>query len=235
MPWTDKSEVQAAQDAVKREIIRRCERGEVYTPFDAPTGTKLARNFWGQAWQQHLATFEHFSGRLSKGRSYLRLGQLYNLEMEPGMVRAEVAGAALYEVAVQVKPMTQERWEQLVVRCTGRVTGMLDLLEGKLSDEVMAVMTGIDAGLFPEAHDVRVVCSCPDHADLCKHGAAVLYAVGLQFDREPAGFFKLRGVRVDDLCQGASVVLEQKNEGAVELPDADLEKLFGIDLGGSTT
>lgn len=233
MEWEGESDAEAARDAVQREIERRRVRGETFTAVEVPRGTKLARQFWGQAWQRHLESFEHFSGRLAGGRSYLRRGQLYNLETEPGVIRAEVAGGALYEVAIRVRPMAAEDWAMLVETCMGKVSSTLDLLAGRLSEEVMAVLTAADGGLFPAAGEVKVVCSCPDHADVCKHGAAVLYAVGLEFDKDPASFFRLRGVAVEDLCRQASASLHGCADGdeALAMTTADLELLFGIDLG----
>ena len=49
-------------------------------------------------------------------------------------------------------------------------------------------------GLFPTPKEIKLSCSCPDWADMCKHVAAVLYGVGARLDASPELLFLLRGV-----------------------------------------
>lgn len=214
-----------------REIERRRMRGDVYEVFTAPTGKKLARNFWGQAWQRYLESYADYESRLPRGRSYLKQGHVYNLAISPGLVTAEVTGQSIYEVAVRIRPLEQATWRAIQSACSGRVASLLDLLSGKLSDEVMQAITNQEDGLFPASREIHVQCNCPDHADLCKHGAAVLYAIGLMFDKQPATFFELRGVNPAELMQQAADTLNSPETGDVTiLPDSDLQALFGIEL-----
>jgi uncharacterized Zn finger protein len=48
-------------------------------------------------------------------------------------------------------------------------------------------------GLFPSPREIKMTCSCPDWADMCKHASAVLYGVGARLDAEPDFLFALRG------------------------------------------
>jgi uncharacterized Zn finger protein len=50
---------------------------------------------------------------------------------------------------------------------------------------------------------IKLSCSCPDWADMCKHVAAVLYGVGARLDHKPQLLFVLRGVDENDLIAGA--------------------------------
>ena len=61
-----------------------------------------------------------------------------------------------------------------------------------------------EAGLFPVPKEIEFTCSCPDHASMCKHVAAVLYGVGARFDAEPQLFFALRQVDSEDLIAAAA-------------------------------
>ena len=45
--------------------------------------------------------------------------------------------------------------------------------QGKLSRQVMGVVTDREHGLFPKPGEIRFDCSCPDWATMCKHVAAV--------------------------------------------------------------
>ena len=145
---------------------------------------------------------------------------------------AVVAGSELYETRVHIKPLKKERWEEIVEACAGQVGSMLDLLAGKLGEGVLKVLTDPEKGLFPEAREIRFDCSCPDHADLCKHVSAVLYGVGVQLDTRPALLFTLRSVDGAELLAvgGRGVADELAAGGMGELEGADLSALFGIEL-----
>src|SRR5260221_13354325 len=49
-------------------------------------------------------------------------------------------------------------------------------------------------GLFPAPDEIKLSCSCPDWADMCKHVAAALYGIGARLDAKPELLFVLRGV-----------------------------------------
>jgi uncharacterized Zn finger protein len=76
---------------------------------------------------------------------------------------------------------------------------MLELLQGKLSDQVMAIVTDRHHGLFPQPGEITLDCSCPDWAGMCKHVAAVLYGVGSRLDSQPELLFLLRDVDAEEL------------------------------------
>ena len=99
----------------------------------------------------------------------------------------------------------------------------------------MAELFTQEGGLFPRPWELKIRCSCPDDAILCKHAAAVLYGVGVRIDENPFLFFQLRGLSVQDL-------IGQKLESRVEemlshadaaasdrtLPEEEIRKLFGV-------
>ncbi|MDP1589629.1 MAG: SWIM zinc finger family protein, partial [Prosthecobacter sp.] len=104
-------------------------------------------------------------------------------------------------------------------------------LAGKLGDGLMRLLTDPQDGLFPKPKEIRFDCSCPDHADMCKHVSAVLYGVGVLLDTKPEMLFTLRGVDQAELLSNASsaaITDLSANEG--DLAGADLSAIFGIDL-----
>ena len=233
--WT-KASAKNATEKVAQLIEKRRAQGESMTPFAVAKGKKLATQFWGQSWQRHLESYAVYEQRLPAGRSYLRNGKVYNLRTEPGIVTAEVAGTQLYEISVHIKPMDPDSWEEMKTSCGGQISSLLDLLEGRLGDGVMRALCDPDLRLFPEVREIRVQCNCTDYADLCKHGAAVLYAIGLQFDQSPDLFFKLRGVNAAELIQSTAGSLQptESSSGGQVLADPDIASLFGIDLDADT-
>ncbi len=231
MPWSQ-DEGEDSQASTAREIERRRQRGEPLIAVEPAKGNKLAQHFWGIAWQHHLESYADYHSRLTRGRTTLRQGKVFDLEINEGVVTAVVAGQALHEVIVKIKPVEPERWQQMQSACAGQVGSVLDLLTGKLGDGVMKIIANREDGLFPAPKEIKVICDCPDDADLCPHGAAVLYGIGLRFDAEPALFFKLRGVDHRELVSQAQNVMHQTpaSDTAV-IADSDLAAVFGIDLG----
>ncbi len=231
MSWNQYYEAAELKENLQRELGKRRQRGEKLDAFAAPTGKKLTHEFWGAAWARHLETYCGYDQRLGRGRAYLRQGKVLNLTVAPGRVAAEVAGSYLYEVEVRVSPLPDASWRKIKKACAGQVGSLLDLLGGKLGDGVMKIITDPDKGLFPHRQEIRHHCTCPDHADLCKHQAAVLYAIAVQFDQDPKVFFELRGVDPSELiASGATSLTESVANASGELAGADLSALFGIDL-----
>src|SRR5919202_2003808 len=95
-------------------------------------------------------------------------------------------------------------------------------------------------GFFPRPAEIRFSCSCPDHALMCKHVAAVLYGVGARLDQEPELLFRLRAVDGNDLIADLSAALPgptARPAGRRVLGDTDVAALFGLDIaepGNST-
>lgn len=233
MGW-DFDEVQEQKARVQRDIAKRVGRGEVFDKLEVPQGSKkLATTFWGKAWCDHLQSYQEYDHRLPRGRSYLRKGNVYQLKIEPGLVSAMVAGSELYETSVHIKPLATEVWKDMVEACAGQVGSMLDLLAGKLGEGVLRVLTDPEGGIFPQSKEIRFDCSCPDHADMCKHVAAVLYGVGVLLDAQPELFFTLRSVDGAELLATSreEMVQDLTTESEGGLAGEDLSALFGIDLG----
>lgn len=233
--WWSFQDIQEQKKRVQREITKRRKRGEAFEVLAAPAGQKkLCTTFWGQAWCRNLESYQDYESRLPRGRSYLRQGNVYNLEIKPGELAAVVAGSELYEADVRISRLPPKQWRHIVEQGAGQAGSMLDLLAGRLGEGLMRLLTDPQQGLFPKPKEIRFDCSCPDHADLCKHIAAVLYGVGVLLDTRPELLFTLRGVDQAELLSSAShAAVTELRADSGELADADLSALFGIDLATS--
>lgn len=231
MSW-DYEEAQERKERLQREIAKRQKRGEKFEALSAPAGQKkLSTTFWGQAWCRNLESYQVYESRLPRGRSYLRQGKVYNLEIEPGKLSAVVTGSELYDTSITIKPLPREQWQQIVESSAGQVGSMLDLLAGKLGDGLMKMLTDPDCGLFPKPKEIHFNCSCPDHADMCKHVSAVLYGVGVLLDTKPELLFTLRGVdQAELLSHASSAAITDLSADTGDLAGVDLSAIFGIDL-----
>ena len=237
MSWYQYEDDGARKRQLMAQIEKRRKSGEAFEALAAPPGSKkLVSTFWGKAWCRHLEAYSDYAYRLPRGRSYLRQGHVYNLAIEPGRVEATVSGSSLYEVQITIQPLAGSDWKRIQTECAGRVGSLLDLLGGHLGQGVMEVICDQDKGIFPAPKEIRMSCSCPDWADMCKHVAAVMYGVGVKFDADPSLFFKLRGVDpLELLAEGAQEALTGHPEGSTELSGEDLGAIFGIDLDEGTT
>ena len=219
------------QRRAQREVAKLRRKGRRVEPV-VTQGRMLAGTVWGKAWCANLEAYSDFASRLPRGRSYVCNGQVVDLEVLPGMVRALVSGTELYRVEVKVKPLPEARWRKLVQACAGQVASVVELLQGRLSAPVMEVLCRPGEGLFPAPKEISLSCTCPDFASLCKHVAASLYGVGVRLDTAPQLLFTLRQVDGALLVTGAAAGLAKPVPTAAPTLSAgsDLEELFAIEL-----
>ncbi len=191
-------------------------------------GRNIANTFWGKAWCAHVELFRAYASRLPQGRSYLHQGAVLDLKISDGLIQARVLGSELYTVSIAIAPLPRPKWEIIRNKCTGRISSLIDLLQGKLSSEIIAILCDPEDGLFPLHCEIDSSCDCQDDwADLCKHQVAVFYGVGSRLDKHPELLFLLRGVNQQELLKGdwagelsAPATLETDNLG----------DMFGIEL-----
>ena len=192
-------------------------------------GRTIARSFWGRRWCDHLESCSDFENRLPRGRTYVRNGSVCHLDIHAGGVDAMVVGSDLYHTAVRIRKLGKAAWKAIRTECAGRIGSVLELLQGRLTDHVLRVVTDPDRGLFPKPGEITLTCDCPDWAVMCKHAAAVLYGVGSRLDDRPELLFRLRDVDAEDLV-GGDMALPVGAAGDDVLADGDLADIFGIDL-----
>lgn len=202
------------------------------------SGRKLASTWWGKSWNDNLESYSDYSNRIGRGRSYILHGAVLDLQIAPGKVSALVQGSrrAPYEVVIDIKPLDKAAWDKLVKACEGKIESLQELLEGRFPKALNEMFTAKGKGLFPTPKEIRFGCSCPDYATMCKHVAAALYGVGTRLDENPALFFVLRNVNVDELISKAIV---QKSETLLSksgrksgriIEGNDLSAMFGIEM-----
>ncbi|MEQ8784704.1 MAG: SWIM zinc finger family protein [Pirellulaceae bacterium] len=196
-------------------------------------GRKIASTFWGQAWCDQMESLHDFANRLPRGRTYVRNGSVCHLAVTQGRIEAKVSGSEIYDIVIKVDRLAKAKWNQIKQRSAGQIDSLLELLQGRISNRVMEVVTSESDGLFPVAGEIHVSCDCPDYAYLCKHAAAVLYGVGARLDERPELLFLLRGVNHEDLISAPaekSVERTTRRGGRGRKVRGDLADVFGIEL-----
>jgi uncharacterized Zn finger protein len=136
------------------------------------------------------------SGRLARGRSYARAGQVLEFELTHGKVTARVQGSrpAPYKVRIGVLPLTTAQWARVEESLASRALFRAKLLAGEMPHEIEEAFADCGTPLFPRsAKDLEMSCSCPDWSVPCKHLAAVCYVLAEAFDDDPFGVLAWRG------------------------------------------
>jgi uncharacterized Zn finger protein len=196
-------------------------------------GRSIAATFWGRAWCTMMESYSDYASRLPRGRSYVRNGLVVDLQIDQGRVTALVSGSDVYNVTITVKETTKARWQAICADCSGGIDSVVELLQGRLSKGVMERICRQGTGLFPEPSEIRFVCTCPDHASMCKHVAAVFYGVGARLDRKPELLFRLRAVDAAELVAGIDHALplsKSRPKTNKVLAAGDMAALFGLDM-----
>src|SRR4029450_11067600 len=200
-------------------------------------GRPIAKSFWGQSWCSNLERYSDYENRLARGRTYVRSGLVVDLQIKKGEIAAMVAGSSLYKVKIAITPLIAVRWNAICRDCAGTVDSLVELLQGRLSKGVMDRVCRTGDGLFPSPAEIKLSCSCPDGADMCKHVAAVLYGVGARLDDRPELLFVLRGVHEGDLLTRAEHDLplgKAAPDAEKVLGDGDVAALFGLEMDNPT-
>jgi len=213
-----------------RKIEKLKKKGVVIQPIEI-VGKKIAASFWGKAWCDHLESFSDYDNRLPRGRTYVRNGSVCHLEIKKGRIEAIVSGSDLYNVAIDIKPLKPAMWKTIKRFCSGKIGSMLELLRGQLSDHVMSIVTDRQKGLMPLPGEIKLACSCPDWANMCKHVAAVLYGVGSRLDSQPELLFTLRGVDPAELISGRIALPTSGTAAAGKvIAQEQISDIFGIEI-----
>ncbi len=158
-------------------------------------GQAFGQTWWGRSWFEALEALID-PGRLARGRSYARSGQVADLEIAPGRVTAHVHGhrAKPYTVRIKLNPLTAAEWQTVIAALASRAVFAAKLLNGEMPSGAAEVFAAAGVSLFPQhQHDLETTCSCPDFANPCKHSAAVYLLLTERFDADPFLLFTLRG------------------------------------------
>jgi uncharacterized Zn finger protein len=214
----------------KMESMRK--KGRTISPVSV-VGRIIAKTFWGKAWCENLESYSDYENRLPRGRTYVRNGSVVDLQIAPGQITALVSGSEIYEVKVEILPVAKPHWQSICEDCGDSIDSLVELLQGRLSKGVMERISRQQAGLFPSPKEIKLSCSCPDWAEMCKHVAAVLYGIGARLDQQPELLFRLRAVNEKELIASAGKALPSAKKGPVAakvLGEEDLSKLFGLEI-----
>jgi uncharacterized Zn finger protein len=190
----------------------------------------IGESWWSKRFIEALQAMTD-AGRLSRGRSYARTGQVMDLKVEPGRVTSRVQGSAPtpYKVAIALAPFTDEEWARAEAALAGEALFAAALLAGEMPRDVEQAFAAAGLTLFPtKPRELRTDCSCPDAANPCKHVAATYYILAEAFDQDPFLVLAWRGrprerllERLRDL-RGAAPAPDDAPAAALDAPADEL-------------
>jgi uncharacterized Zn finger protein len=161
----------------------------------------MAETWWSKRFIIVLESFG-LGGRMTRGRTYARAGQVLSLEVNEGLLVAQVQGSRRtpYAVTVRLATPTPTQWIKITDALKSRLGYAARLLDGEVPTDLEEVFAAAGSKLFPEQwRDLRATCSCPDWGDPCKHQAAVLYVFADQLDRDPWKLIEWMGKSKDEI------------------------------------
>ncbi len=194
---------------------------------DGGIRARSKRGAIGEQWwsRRFISVLESYgmSGRLARGRSYARAGQVLDFELSQGKVTARVQGSRVrpYQVRIGVLPLTTAQWRRVQDRLASQALFRAKLLAGEMPHEIEEVFAECGTPLFPRSPaDLDMHCSCPDWEVPCKHLAAVCYVLAEEFDRDPFGMLAWRGKPREELLAALRLIQAGGAAPARESPAA---------------
>ncbi len=168
----------------------------------------FGQSWWAKRWISVLESLSaELGGRLSRGRSYARNGQVLDIDIKQGRVTAQVQGShpTPYKISIEVKPIPEPGWKEVVAALSRQAIFAAKLIAGEMPQDIEQPFAECKVPLLPDtANDLKTSCSCPDWSNPCKHVAAVYYLIGEEFDRDPFLIFRLRGMDRQQLLEQLS-------------------------------
>ncbi|MBY6413985.1 SWIM zinc finger family protein [Rhodococcus sp. BP-252] len=160
------------------------------------------RGAFGQTWWgRHFVTaMEELAdpGRIARGRTYARGGQVLNLGVERGQIYGEVQGSQLepFSASVMVDPLSSGQIDALVDRVSSNPGMLAELASNAIPQALASTLLPHDKG------QLDFDCTCPDDGWPCKHAAALMYIAAEHIDASATTILTLRGVDLDQLIEG---------------------------------
>jgi len=166
-------------------------------------GQAFGQTWWGGKW---IAALERLvnPGRLQRGRSYARKGQVLNIDFAGNRIESSVQGTREepYKVSIEIRSIDDKEWLKVIEVMSSQAIFAAKLLAGEMPQDIEEAFNAARVALFPaRTADLKTECSCPDYANPCKHISAVYYLLGEQFDADPFLLFQLRGRSKEEIIE----------------------------------
>jgi len=193
----------------------------------------FAKTSWGKQWiQSNLQIGRPF--RMQRGIEYVKdERRIENLSISTGQIFATVQGTAPtpYRVKINFEPILEDGWKIILKELAKKTVNLIELLEGFLPEDIIAIFVENGYSLFPNASKgLNATCSCPDTAIPCKHIAAVILYLARVLDYNPFLLLELRGKSKSEILNELSLGqgAKSKNETEKTSTTSNVEFKFNV-------
>lgn len=179
----------------------------------------IGEQWWSRRFVDVVESYSK-SNRITRGKRYARKGQIVDLTVKNGVVSAQVQGSRAdpYEITIRGDALDDDTWTEVEATMAGRAVFAAQLLTEQMPADIEEVFEACGISLFPESYrDMRTRCSCPDHANPCKHIAAVFYILAERFDDDPFLIFRWRGRSRETLLENLRELRSEDDETSQEV------------------
>ena len=199
----------------------------VYPPFPPRPGSRdpFAESWWGRAWVTALEESSLDAGRLSRGRTYARAGNVDQITVTPGLITAVVHGSRPrpYTSRIRLDVLSADDWDRFLDVVAGRPAHIAALLDKDMPHALVEAAGSAGVRLLPGPGEPAPHCTCPDVGHPCKHAAALCYQTARILDDDPFVLLLMRGREEDDLLdelsrRNAALAARTESAGAAPAP-----------------
>jgi len=179
----------------------------------------IGEQWWSRRFVDVVESYSK-SNRITRGKRYARKGQIVDLTVKNGVVSAQVQGSRAdpYEITIRGDALDDDTWTEVEAAMVDRAVFAAQLLTEQMPADIEEVFEACGISLFPESYrDMRTRCSCPDHANPCKHIAAVFYILAERFDDDPFLIFRWRGRSRETLLENLRELRSENDETSQEI------------------
>jgi len=107
----------------------------------------FGRTWWASRW---IAALERLvnPGRLARGRTYARTGQVVSMDVDRDGVKAVVQGSRPkpYKVSIHFRRLTDAEWDRVIDAMAGEALYAARLLSGEMPEHIEEVFSSVGAG-----------------------------------------------------------------------------------------
>ena len=193
----------------------------------------FAKTPWGREWIiSNLKIGRPF--RMQRGIEYAKDEErIDNFSINKGQIFATVQGTAPtpYRVKINFELIPDVEWEKILKDLSTKLLYIIELLEGSLPQDVIAIFESNGYSLFPEAtKGLNSTCSCPDKAVPCKHIAAIILYLARVLDYNPFLLLELRGKSKEEILDDLSLSqpIESSDESEKKFTLNNIEFKFNV-------
>lgn len=207
------------------------------------TGIKVKLDFDDTQWwtlgfvsyMENIAS----SKQIKAAKNYVNSGSVVEMNVNAGVVEGKVQDSrkAPYHVRLYSSLPKPEQLEEIKRRLSEKAIYSALLLSGEMPAAVYEIFTASGVALMPQDYvKGRLLCSCPEPQDICKHILAVMIVLIGAFDRDPFLLLKMRGLDKEDILSSLTKARgESKRRTARQVYEHDEDSIDGYDRADQST